>query len=224
MTGKMTIEIGLTRGEVVAELVKSGRTEDEANALIDQAVARLPRRGCGRDVRPDHVLTNRAAGRREHPAAKVINPGAGNMTITEITAPALDLRAMTDDELLDLYRSDGTAAAMALAEVKRRDQADRRERAERQLQDEWYNAMHAQRMQAEAYCQGWLLSKEARRLNAIAEESGKVAVSEWQLWTGPAWLVKKYASEELLAYLRRPPAPHARRVQAAAARSRADPA
>ena len=38
----MTIEIGLTRGEVVAELVKSGRTEDEANALIDQAVADYP--------------------------------------------------------------------------------------------------------------------------------------------------------------------------------------
>ena len=36
----MTIEIGLTRDEVTAELVKSGRTEDEANALIDEAVAR----------------------------------------------------------------------------------------------------------------------------------------------------------------------------------------
>lgn len=40
MTGKMTIEIGLTRGEVVAELVKRGRTEDEANALINDAAAR----------------------------------------------------------------------------------------------------------------------------------------------------------------------------------------
>ena len=38
----MTMQIGLTRDEVTVELVKSGRTEDEANALIDQAIAGYP--------------------------------------------------------------------------------------------------------------------------------------------------------------------------------------
>jgi len=123
------------------------------------------------------------------------------MTITDDTSQA-DLRDMTLEQLDTLYygTSDPEMQAALRQEADRRDRQERRDRAGRQLQAEWYDAMHAQRMQAEAYCQGWLLNPEARRLNAIAEETGKVAVSEWQMWTGPDWLVRKYASEELLAF------------------------
>ena len=38
----MTMQIGLTRDEVTFELVKSGRTEDEASVLIDDAIAQYP--------------------------------------------------------------------------------------------------------------------------------------------------------------------------------------
>ena len=132
--------------------------------------------------------------------------------MTTITlAPAPDLRALTDDQLAEAWGTadvdDPAVFTAFMAEFDQRAAAERaararerRQRAERQLHDEWYDAMHAQRIQAEAYCQGWLLNPAARRLNAIAEESGKVAVSEWQLWTGPTWLVEKYGSEELLAF------------------------
>ena len=84
------------------------------------------------------------------------------MTITEITPVALDLRAMTDGELLDLYRSDGTAAAAALAEAERRDHASHMEAAQAArdaILAEGYDAAYAQYLKASAYCRGSLLSE-----------------------------------------------------------------
>lgn len=126
-----------------------------------------------------------------------------------ITRPPL--AALTDEQFAAAWNAadldDPETFAEYMAEMTRRDRAEReqqrqarRDRAEQALKAEWYDAMHAQRMQAENYCRGWLLSPEAKRLNAIAEQDGKVAVSEWQLWTGPAWMVEKYGSEELKAF------------------------
>src|ERR1019366_9428513 len=55
------------------------------------------------------------------------------MTVTDTTP--LDVRALTEDELLDLARCDGTAAARALAEAGRRDRDDRLPRERRTLAD-----------------------------------------------------------------------------------------
>ena len=112
------------------------------------------------------------------------------MTITETTPVDLDLRAMTDTELLDLYRSDGTAAAAALTEAERRDHAAHMTAA-RSARDailaEGYDAAYAQYLKASEYTRGELLS-----------ELGKKRVTdEMSLWAGSEATAMRYASEEL---------------------------
>ena len=83
------------------------------------------------------------------------------MTMTDTTP--LDLRGLTEDELLDLARSDGTAAARALAEAGRRDRDDRLARARRTLADiraEGDRQAYAQYRAASNACRGELLSRE----------------------------------------------------------------
>jgi Protein of unknown function (DUF3631) len=96
---------------------------------------------------------------------------------------------MTDDELGAMFGADDVTDRAILAETARRDRADRKAAAERQLQYEWYDAMHAQRMDAEAFCGGGgMLNHEALRRQ----------VSEWDMWTGSWSQVRRYASEDLI--------------------------
>jgi len=111
-------------------------------------------------------------------------------TVTLDAAPAASLRDLTDDELRDRYLStdDSTEHAAILAESTRRDRQARKDAADRQLQYEWYDAMHAQRMAAEAFCGGGgMLNHEGLRRQ----------VSEWDMWTGSPQMVERYGSEDL---------------------------
>lgn len=110
------------------------------------------------------------------------------------------LSSLTDDELADAWTAadvdDPDVFAAFMAEFARRDQAERAEArenrksdAEARLRYEWYDAMHAQRMAAEAFCGGGgMLNHEGLRRN----------VSEWEMWTAPWSTVQRYASEDLL--------------------------
>ena len=116
------------------------------------------------------------------------------MTILDTTPVALDLKAMTDDELLDLYRSDGTAAAMALTEVKRRDQADQMAKARRTLAEiraEGERQAYAQYRAADEWCRGELLSKAGKAAGITDEQA---------LWRMPWDDAQRFASEELGLY------------------------
>ena len=112
------------------------------------------------------------------------------MTITEITAPPLERRDL--GALAEAWAAEASATEAWAAESAQRTAGgaqERRKRAERQLQDEWYDAMHAQRMAAEAFCGGGgMLNHEGLRRE----------ISEWALWTGPWSTVQKYGSEDLL--------------------------
>ena len=77
-------------------------------------------------------------------------------------------------------------------------QAAVRKRREDPVTNEWLDAAHAQYMQAEAQCAGKLV------------RNGSVITDAWALWSGPEWLARKSATEELRQLLGRPPAdPHA---------------
>jgi hypothetical protein len=103
---------------------------------------------------------------------------------------------MTADELADLYdASDGPGRAEVLAEADRRDRADAGRARGREryaaTSGEWYDAAHAQYLDAEAVTRGNLLSRQAE-----AEGIG----SGFELWRGPeAWAMPR-ASEELRNY------------------------
>ena len=105
-----------------------------------------------------------------------------------MTAAALDLRGLPDEDLLSLYRSDEDAATAALAEAARRDRTDRAAAARAAIRAEWYDAAYAQFLQAESVCRGQ--SAQPRRpgrghrgpVHSLAR-AGRVAM--------------KYASEEL---------------------------
>src|ERR1039458_8833480 len=105
------------------------------------------------------------------------------MTMTDTTP--LDVRGLTDAELLDLARSDGTAAAKALAEAGRRDRDDRLARGRRALAD---IRAEGDRQAYAAYraagrtelCKATLLSREGEK----AVERGEIPDEE-ALWRIP---------------------------------------
>src|ERR1019366_7317556 len=122
------------------------------------------------------------------------------MTVTDTTP--LDVRALTEDELLDLARCDGTAAARALAEAGRRDRDDRLARARRTLADiraegdlQAYAAYRA--AGRTELCKATLLSREGEK----AVERGEIPDEE-ALWRIPWKDAQRYASEELLLHWR----------------------
>ena len=96
-----------------------------------------------------------------------------------------DMRAMSDEELRELYAADEPAA---LAEAARRDRADRAARAREQLRAEWYDAAYEQYLAADAECRGNLLSREGIAAGVT---------DEFSLWHGRADVAMRYASEEL---------------------------
>src|ERR1017187_10443604 len=122
------------------------------------------------------------------------------MSILDTTP--LNLRGLTDAELLDLARSDGTAAARALAEAGRRDRDDRLARARRTLAD---IRAEGDRQAYAAYraagrtelCKATLLSREGEK----AVERGEIPDEE-ALWRIPWKDAQRYASEELLLHWR----------------------
>ena len=113
-----------------------------------------------------------------------------------MTVAALDVRAMPDEALLSLYRSDERAAAAALAEAARRDRTDRAARKRGQLRAEWYDAAYQQFLMAEAVTRGNLLSREGLAAG-IADP--------FSLWSGRADLAERYGSEELGAFWEKSP-------------------
>ncbi len=81
--------------------------------------------------------------------------------MTEVSTMTAELRALPDDALCGAYRSaDDRAGRRILAEAARRDQADRHARLRAAVRAEWYDAMFAQYLAAEAECRGNLLSRE----------------------------------------------------------------
>ena len=112
--------------------------------------------------------------------------------MTEVSTMTAELRALPDDALCGTYRSaDDRAGRRILAEAARRDQADRHARLRAAVRAEWYDAMFAQYLAAEAECRGNLLSREGLR-EGIADPIS--------LWTGPRDRAMKLASEELRDY------------------------
>jgi hypothetical protein len=113
------------------------------------------------------------------------------MTITDVTPHALDVRDMTDAELLDLYReADDLTQAAAMREAARRDRdatlaASRRKLAE--IHAEGYDAAYAQYLKASDYTRGVLLSDLGKRR----------VTDEMSLWTGSKAEAERNASEEL---------------------------
>jgi hypothetical protein len=100
-----------------------------------------------------------------------------------------DLRQHTDAGLQRMYASaDETTCRAILAECARRDRADKAARTREAIRGEWYDAMFAQYLAAEAECRGNLLSKEGLA-SGLADPSS--------LWSGPRDQAMRYASEEL---------------------------
>jgi len=104
------------------------------------------------------------------------------------------LRGKTDTELAELYEaaSDEERAAL-LAEMDRRDRADRMAVARKRLAEiraEGYDASYAQYLEADAWTRGNLLSDLGKR---------KVT-DEISLWSGDEATAMRYASEELRDY------------------------
>jgi hypothetical protein len=117
------------------------------------------------------------------------------MTMTDTTP--LNLRGLTDAELLDLARSDGTVAARALAEAGRRDRDDRLARGRRALADiraEGDRQAYAQYRAASdsEQCKGRMLSPEGMR----AFDRGEIR-EDLDLWRIPEDKALRYCSEEL---------------------------
>lgn len=116
-----------------------------------------------------------------------------------VATPERDLTAATWDELAAMSAdADPAVSAAAFAEGQRRDLEElRRERmaAARKgyeaLRAEWYDAAHAQYLQAETYCGGGSM------LSAL----GKRKTSEpMTLWTGSEEQARRWASEDLLEF------------------------
>jgi hypothetical protein len=112
------------------------------------------------------------------------------MTATD--APALS--ELSEDQLASLYASvsyDAEASGIILAEMARRDRNDKaradalRVRRTDPVVAEWSDASLAQFRQAEAACQGNLVRR------------GIEITDPFTLWSGPEWLARKRATEEL---------------------------
>ena len=120
------------------------------------------------------------------------------MTITEITPAALDLRDLSEAELLDVSRAGDVSRAAALREAARRDREDTlaKTRAKgAEVYAEGEQAAYAQYRQAEEFCRGKLLSAAGR----AAHDAGEFG-SEFALWRMPAGKAERYSSEELRDY------------------------
>jgi hypothetical protein len=111
--------------------------------------------------------------------------------MSEVSTMPADMRAMTDTGLLKAYRADEHQQAAVLSEAARRDRADHAARLRAAVRAEWYDAMFAQYLAAEAECRGNLLSREGLR-EGIADPIS--------LWTGPRDRAMRLASEELRDY------------------------
>ena len=134
-----------------------------------------------------------------------------------MTVAALDVRAMPDETLLSLYRSDERAAAAALAEAARRDRTDRAAARRAALRAEWYDAAYQQYLAAEAITRGNLLSCEGLAAGVA---------DPFSLWHGRTDLAERYGSEELGAFWEKSPritiTEYARRMAASGRLARED--
>jgi hypothetical protein len=107
-----------------------------------------------------------------------------------------DLKALTDDELAALMATAGEATVTAIIrEIGRRERvaATKARDAARWAATyaAWHDAAYAQFLAAEAETKGYMLSR-----------AGVAAgIDPFDLWSGPASKVAKYASEELRNYL-----------------------
>lgn len=113
------------------------------------------------------------------------------MTITDTTSAPPDYRALTDDQLADIYQADPSAFDAVAAELDRRDRAARMTKARKRLGEirgEGDTAAFAQYLEADAACRGTLLSREGIAAGITDEQV---------LWRLPEEQAQRYASEEL---------------------------
>jgi hypothetical protein len=112
--------------------------------------------------------------------------------MTATAAPTLS--ELSEDQLRDLYEAvsyDDQAARIVVAELARRDRNDTARDAALHARRhdpavaEWSDAAIAQFTQAEAACEGKLVSRTSKITDAFS------------LWSGPEWLARVNASEEL---------------------------
>ena len=115
------------------------------------------------------------------------------MTITEITPAALDLRDLSEAELLDLSRAGDVSRAAAMREAARRDREDTLAKTRARLAEihaDGYDAAYAQYLKASEFTRGVLLSDLGR----------KRVTDEMSLWTGSEATAMRYCSEELAGF------------------------
>ena len=116
--------------------------------------------------------------------------------MTAAVAERADLRALSDDELAEIYTNgDDGQQAQVLAECERRDQQAARARRARDkraaVAGEWEAEAYAQYLRAEEYARGCLLSP-------AGERKGR---DPWpMLWQGSLERALKLASEELVTF------------------------
>jgi Protein of unknown function (DUF3631) len=109
--------------------------------------------------------------------------------------PAATLAGYSDDELAEWFgaSTDEHWHAVLLAEMDRRDQAERGRRDARQdSREEWHRMAHAQWLQAERECCGVLVNARGRA----------AGIDPFSLWSGPEHRAEIYASEELREWWR----------------------
>lgn len=109
-------------------------------------------------------------------------------------APEVILSELSEDQILAAYQAGSLTLEDAMGELRGRDQReqDRRDALRARRSDpvtaEWADAAHGQYTAAEAACAGKLVRK------------GSAVTDAWQLWSGPEWLARQSATEELRNY------------------------
>lgn len=133
-----------------------------------------------------------------------------------MTTVVADLRRASLDDLALMFASDNDdMRRAAMAEAKRRDQADRSCRARNAVSAEWFDFAHAQYLAAESATRGNLLNKRGRA----------AGIEPFSLWQGPESRAMAYASWELAEFWQKSPRCTVQRYRdqlAAARRAEAD--
>ena len=113
------------------------------------------------------------------------------MTVTATVAERADLRGLSDDGLLALYRAASEDEQVRiLAEAERRDRAADARKARQAAESEWLIAAEAQYRQASDAGRGHLLIPAART-------DPKAPATELALWRGSEAWARRWASEDL---------------------------
>lgn len=123
--------------------------------------------------------------------------------MTHAIAP--ELRDLADEDLAALFAADPddeAARATMLAELARRDRAERLGQARKRMHDEWYDAAYAQYQAADIECRGELVNGAPGWPAARGDQPGR---DDFALWTLPEREAMRFATEELRDFWRANP-------------------